>query len=76
MRNDHTEASTKGTWELTFVRGKNASYGILALKPFLDVAHDHKGDPAGGAAPSISRGLLWGISIAADPDYGISFEKK
>ncbi len=76
VRNDHTQTSTKGTWQLDFVAGKKASYGILALKPFLDVEHDHKGDLAGGAAPSINRGFLWGISIAADPDYGISFDKK
>jgi hypothetical protein len=77
VRNDNTKASIKGTWELSFVPGKkDASYGILALKPFLDVEHDHKGDLARGAVPSISRGFLWGISIAADPDYGISFEKK
>ena len=75
-RNDHTQTSTKGTWELDFVSDKKASSGILALKPFLDVEHDIKGDLAGGAAPSINRGFLWGISIAADPDYGISFNKK
>jgi hypothetical protein len=76
VRNDHTQASTKGTWKLTFIPGRGASSGILALKPFLDVEHDHKGDLAGGAAPGISRGFLSGISIAADPDHGISFEKK
>jgi hypothetical protein len=77
VRNDHTQASIKGTWQLSFVPGKTkASYGILALKPFLDVEHDHKGDPAGGAAPSINRGFLWGMTISADPDYGISFDKK
>ena len=76
VRNDHTQASTKGTWNLSFVARKSASYGILNLKPFLDVEHDHEGDLAGGAAPSISRGFLWGITIAADPDYGISFDKK
>jgi hypothetical protein len=76
VRNDHTQSSTKGTWQLQFVAGKKASYGILALKPFLDVEHDHQGDLAGGAAPSINRGLLWGMTIAADPDYGISFVKK
>jgi hypothetical protein len=76
VRNDHTQTSTKGIWELDFVADKKASHGILALKPFLDVEHDNKGDLAGGAAPSISRGLLSGITIAADPDYGISFQKK
>ena len=76
VRNDHTQTSIKGTWRLDFVADKKASHGILALKPFLDVEHDIKGDLAGGAVPSIGRGFLWGISIAADPDYGISFEKK
>jgi hypothetical protein len=76
VRNDHTQASTKGTWKLDPWAGKTASHGILVLKPFLDVGHDHKGDPAGGAVPGISRGFMWGITIAADPDYGISFEKK
>jgi hypothetical protein len=76
VRNDHTQASTKGTWRLDLWAGKNASHGILVLKPFLDVEHDHKGDPAGGAVPGISRGFMWGITIAADPDYGISFIKK
>jgi hypothetical protein len=76
VRNDHTQTSTKGTWRVGSVAGENASPGILALKPFLDVEHDHKGDLAGGAAPSISRDFLWGITIAADPDYGISFYKK
>jgi hypothetical protein len=75
-RSDHTKASIKGTWELNFVVDKKASHGILALKPFLDVEHDIKGDLTGGAAPSIGRGFIWGISIAADPDYGISFKKK
>ncbi len=76
VRNDHTQTSIEGTWQLDFVADKKASHGILALKPFLDVEHDVKGDLAGGAAPSMGRGFLWGISIAADPDYGISFEKK
>jgi hypothetical protein len=76
VRNDRTQASIKGTWQLDLFAGKSASHGILALKPFLDVEHDHKGDPAGGAAPGISRGFLWGITIAADPDYGISFYQK
>jgi len=76
VRNDHTQTSTKGTWELDFVADEKASHGILALKPFLGVEHDIKGDLAGGAVPSIGRGFIWGISIAADPDYGISFEKK
>lgn len=76
VRNDHTQASIKGTWRLDLFAGKSASHGIIALQPFLDVAHDHKGDPAVGAAPSISRAFLWGVTIAADPDYGISFDKK
>jgi hypothetical protein len=76
VRNDQTQAKIKGTWQLDFVAGKRASSGILALKPFLDVEHDHKGDLAGAAVPSISRGFLGGITIAADPDYGISFDKK
>jgi len=75
VRNDHTQVSTKGTWKLNFVAGKTASSGIIVLKPFLDVEHDHKGDLVGGAVPGINRGFLWGINIAADPDYGISFEK-
>jgi hypothetical protein len=54
------KTSTKGTWELDFVADKKASHGILALKPFLDVEHDIKGDLAGGAAPSIGRGFIWG----------------
>jgi hypothetical protein len=77
VRNDHTQASIKGTWALSFIpRKQRASSGILALKPFLDVEHDHKGDLAGGAVPSINRGFLWGITISADPDFGISFDKK
>ncbi len=61
--------------KLNFVAGKRASYGILALKPFLNVEHYHKGDLAGNCSFDQSR-LPVGISIAADPDYGISFEKK
>gem|GEM_PF-5481492 len=76
VRNDHTQAGTKGTWKLSFIPGRGTSSGIIALKPFLDVEHDHKGDLAGGAVPSINRGFLWGITISADPDYGISFDKK
>ena len=77
VRNDHTQTSIKGTWRLSLIPGKEkASYGILAVKPFLWVEHDHKGDLAGGGAPGISRGFLWGMTIAADPDYGISFDKK
>jgi hypothetical protein len=76
VRNDHTQTNTKGTWRLDLWAGKNASHGILVLKPFLAVEHDHKGDLAGGAVPSINRGFLWGITISADPDFGISFDKK
>lgn len=76
VRNDHSQASTKGTWKLNLFAGTNASHGILVLKPFLEVAHDHKGDPIDGGVPSISRGFMWGITIAADPDWGISFDKK
>ena len=77
VRNDHTQASIKGTWALSFVPGKQkASYGNLALKPFLAVEHDHKGEPIPLNLPSINRGFLWGMTISADPDYGISFDKK
>jgi hypothetical protein len=77
VRNDHTQTSIKGTWQLSFVAGKKkASSGVLSLKPFLAVEHDHKGDPAPLDLPSISRGFLWGMTISADPDYGISFDKK
>lgn len=77
VRKDHTQASIKGTWALSFIPGKQkASSGNLALKPFLAVEHDHKGDPAPLDLPSISRGFLWGMTISADPDYGISFDKK
>jgi hypothetical protein len=76
VRNDHTQAHTKGTWKLNLLAGKSASNGIIVLQQFLAIDHDHKGESTGWAAPSISRGFLWGITIAADPDYGISFEKK
>jgi hypothetical protein len=75
-RNDHTQTSIKGTWTLDFVGDKKGSSGILTVKPFLWVAHDHRGDLAGGGAPGISRGLLGGITIAADPDFGIAFERQ
>jgi hypothetical protein len=76
VRNDHTQTNIKGIWELSFVPGKKkASSGILILKPFLAVEHDHKGDPVPLDLPSISRGFLWGMTISADPDYGISFDK-
>jgi len=76
LRNDHTQASAKGPWQLTLDAGKNESYGMVGFKlVFLAVTHDQKGDPAGGAFPSVGRGLLWGVHIAADPDWGISFEK-
>lgn len=76
MRDDHTRTHIKGTRRLDLLAGKNAAYGIIVFTPFLDVSHDHKGVPCGGAVPSISRGLLWGVTIAADPDYGISFDKE
>jgi len=77
VRNDHTQTSIKGTWRLSLIPGKEkASYGILLLKPFLDVEHDHKGELSGAAVPGISRGFLWGMTISADPDYGISFDKR
>ena len=77
VRNDHTQASIKGTWRLSLIPGKEeASYGILVLKPFLDVEHDHKGDPVPLDLPGINRGFLWGMTISADPDYGISFDKE
>lgn len=75
VRNDHMQTSTHGTWQLNLFAGKNASHGIIILQNFLAIDHDHKGYSAGWAAPSISRGLLWGITIAADPDWGISFGK-
>jgi hypothetical protein len=75
VRNDHTQARTKGTWKLDLFAEDGSSHGIIVLKPFLEVSHDHKGDPVDGAVPSIGRGLLWGITIAADPDWGISFDK-
>jgi len=76
QRNDHTHATTQGMWQLNLYDGKDTSYGIVAFKPFLAVAHDQKGEQVGGTVPSISRGLLWGIVIAADPDWGISFDKE
>ena len=77
VRDDHTQTSIKGKWELSFIAGKEkASSGVLSLKPFLAVEHNHKGDSAPLDLPSISRGLLWGMTISADPDYGISFDKK
>jgi hypothetical protein len=76
VRNDHTQVSTKGTWQLNLFAGKNASHGIIVLQSFLAIDHDDKGDSPGWAAPSINRGFMWGITIAADPDWGISFDKK
>lgn len=75
-RDDHSQATTKGTWELDLFAGKDASHGVVVFKPFLDVAHDHKGDLVDGSVPSISRGWFGGITIAADPDFGISFDKE
>jgi hypothetical protein len=74
-RSDHTQASTTGTWTLTPYAGKNASHAMIAFKPFLDVSHEKRGDPAGGAALSVSRGIFWGTVIGLDPDWGISYEK-
>lgn len=65
VRNDGTQASTHGTWQLNLFSGKNASHGIIVLKPFLEVSHDHKGDPVDGGVPSINRGFMSGITIAA-----------
>jgi hypothetical protein len=76
VRDDHTQAATKGTWKLDLFAGKNASHGIVVFKPFLDVAHDHRGDSVDGSVPSISRGWFGGMIIAADPDFGISFNKE
>ena len=73
--NDHTQKSVTGTWELDVFPQKLGTGAFIVFKPFLEVAHDHAGDPVDGALPSINRGFLWGVSIAADPDYGISFEK-
>ena len=74
VRNDNSQARTKGTWRYDPYT-KNASWGAVTFSSFLAVTHDQKGDPAGGASPSVGRGLLWGVHIAADPDWGISFEK-
>ena len=76
LRNDHTQISAKGIWQLRVHEGEDDSGGIMVFKPFLAVAHDQRGEEAGGGVPSISRGLLWGVVIAADPDWGISFEKE
>ena len=76
VRNDHTQASTHGTWQLNLFAGKNASHEIIVLQSFLAIDHDHKGESAGWAAPSISRGFMSGITIAADPDWGISFDRR
>lgn len=35
VRNDHTQAKIEGTWKLDLLPGKSATYGVLALKPFL-----------------------------------------
>jgi len=76
LRNDHTQSSVTGTWRLTMYAGKKASDGLIDFSPvFLAVAHDQKGEQTGGASSSISRGFFWGITIGADPDWGISFEK-
>jgi len=75
-RNDHTQANTKGTWKLDLYDRKNASGGIIVLQNFLAVDHSHQGGTAGWAFPSISRGFLWGVDIAADPDWGITFTKQ
>lgn len=74
-RDDHTQANTKGTWKLDLFDTKNASGGIIVLQNFLAIDHDHRGETAGWAAPSISRGFMWGVDIAADPDWGITFTK-
>lgn len=76
VRNDHTQAKIDGTWKLNMFAGKNKSYGVIVLMPFLDVEHDHEGDRVGGSFTSICRGPLGGITIAADPNYGISFDKE
>jgi hypothetical protein len=75
FRSDHTSASTKGTWELTPFAGRGASRAMIAFKPFLAVSHSEKGEAAGGAALSVSRGLLWGVVIGLDPDWGIAYER-
>lgn len=75
LRNDHTHVETRGTWQFT-PDAKNASWGNIVFSSFLAVAHDEKGDLAGGAFLSAGRGLLWGVHIAADPDWGITFEKE
>jgi hypothetical protein len=75
LRNDHTQIKTKGTWELDLHTEHNISRGMMVFTPFLDVEHDSEGELVGGAFPSISRGFLWGVTIASDPDYGISFDK-
>ncbi len=49
---------------------------MLTLKPFLAVTHDQKGDSIPLNLPSIGRGWFGGITIAADPDFGISFDKE
>lgn len=76
IRNDHTQLSSKGTWKLTLIAGMQASSGIIELQKYIAVDHNHKGDVPGWGAPGISRGLLGGVTIAVDPDYGISFDKK
>jgi hypothetical protein len=75
MRNGHNQARATGTWELRLYNPKDRSQGIVVLQPFLAVAHDELGVQTPWAAPSISRGPFGGISIAADPDWGISFNK-
>jgi hypothetical protein len=76
LRDDHTQARTEGRWDLTLYAGRSASHGLMTFKPFLAVAHDQKGVPVPLDLPSVSRGFLWGITIAADPDWGISFDKE
>jgi hypothetical protein len=76
MRNDHTQLTSKGTWKLTLIAGMQASSGIIELQKFIAVDHSHKGDVPGWGAPGTSRGPLGGVTIAVDPDYGISFDKK
>lgn len=62
----------QGQWSTHFASRVDTT---ILLVPYLTVTHDVHGNDSGGAAASVTKGVLGGIEISADPDWGVSFSK-
>jgi hypothetical protein len=75
VRRVGTEAiNLDGKWRVTPRSG--SVYGTIALLPCLAITHEDEGHEVGACYDSIQAFGFRSIEISADPDYGISFQKR